>query len=192
MTVPRNRNSRAAIQAAARQEFVNHGFAGARVARIAAAAGVNKQLIFYYFGSKSGLYDHVRSQLAGVYSLAPLDSKGSAELARTLKQHVERAFSYLSSDPDVIRLYLHEIREGSSPVSRGLSHLVVELTEAVTVGQGMGRIRDDLEPDYVARQIVLMLLGYFILEPTLFDSNPAARERWFDGTWSLIARWVSW
>src|SRR5882757_5758964 len=48
--------SRQALLAAALDEFSLHGFAGTRVAHIARRAGVNKQLINYYFGSKEGLY----------------------------------------------------------------------------------------------------------------------------------------
>ena len=48
--------SRAAILEAARTEFAAKGLTGARVNVIAARAGVNKQLIYYYFGSKDDLY----------------------------------------------------------------------------------------------------------------------------------------
>src|SRR5450759_1887534 len=48
--------SRQALLTAALDEFSLKGFAGARVAEIAERAGVNKQLINYYFGSKEGLY----------------------------------------------------------------------------------------------------------------------------------------
>src|SRR5580692_5835237 len=48
--------SRQSLLAAALEEFSLRGFAGARVADIARRAGVNKQLINYYFGSKEGLY----------------------------------------------------------------------------------------------------------------------------------------
>jgi AcrR family transcriptional regulator len=41
---------------AALEEFAAHGYAGARVADIAGRAGLNKQLISYYFGGKAGLY----------------------------------------------------------------------------------------------------------------------------------------
>lgn len=51
--------SRAAILEAAVEEFARVGYAGARVAAIAARAGVNKQLISYYFGGKEGLYQAV-------------------------------------------------------------------------------------------------------------------------------------
>ena len=40
---------------AATAEFAAHGYAGARTGAIAARAGVNQQLIWYYFDSKEGL-----------------------------------------------------------------------------------------------------------------------------------------
>jgi TetR/AcrR family transcriptional regulator len=48
--------TRERILAAALVEFGDKGFGGARVSRIAAQAGVNQQLISYYFGGKAGLY----------------------------------------------------------------------------------------------------------------------------------------
>lgn len=47
---------------AARTEFAARGFAGARVGDIADRAGVNKQLITYYFGGKEGLYRTILEQ----------------------------------------------------------------------------------------------------------------------------------
>jgi TetR/AcrR family transcriptional regulator len=54
--------SRNRILEAAVEEFSNKGFAGARVAEIAAKAGINSQLIAYYFGGKQGLYDTLRAR----------------------------------------------------------------------------------------------------------------------------------
>src|SRR5947209_13283664 len=51
--------SRAALLDAAEAEFAQRGFAGARVEAIAARAGLNKQLISYYFGGKQALYDAI-------------------------------------------------------------------------------------------------------------------------------------
>ncbi len=48
--------TKARILQAALEEFAAKGFAGARVGEIAARAGMNKQLISYYFGGKEGLY----------------------------------------------------------------------------------------------------------------------------------------
>lgn len=41
------------------EEFAEKGYGGARVGSIAARAGVNVQLIAYYFGGKEGLYQEI-------------------------------------------------------------------------------------------------------------------------------------
>jgi AcrR family transcriptional regulator len=48
--------SRERLLAAALDEFSAHGYAGARINAIAERAGLNQQLIAYYFGGKEGLY----------------------------------------------------------------------------------------------------------------------------------------
>lgn len=47
---------------AATEEFGAKGFAGARVRDIAARAGLNQQLISYYFGGKAGLYEALQQR----------------------------------------------------------------------------------------------------------------------------------
>lgn len=54
--------TRTKILDAAVAEFGAKGFAGARVADIAARAGVNVQLISYYFGGKAGLYEELNAR----------------------------------------------------------------------------------------------------------------------------------
>lgn len=56
---PRSRDadrSQLAILDSAREEFAQRGLAGARMDSIAARAGLNKRLIYYYFGSKDDLF----------------------------------------------------------------------------------------------------------------------------------------
>ena len=48
--------TKAAVLAAATREFAEHGLGGARIELIAKRARANKQLIYYYFGSKEELY----------------------------------------------------------------------------------------------------------------------------------------
>jgi AcrR family transcriptional regulator len=62
-SVPANGDRRQAILEAAINEFSVKGLSGARVDAIARAARVNKQLIYYYFDSKVGLYEAVLGQL---------------------------------------------------------------------------------------------------------------------------------
>lgn len=55
----RAEKTRAAILAAARRHFAARGFAGTTVDVIAAGAGVNKQRIYAYFGSKRRLFEQI-------------------------------------------------------------------------------------------------------------------------------------
>ena len=50
------------ILAAAMAEFADRGLGGARIDGIAERAGVNKRLIYYYFGNKEGLFLAVLEQ----------------------------------------------------------------------------------------------------------------------------------
>ncbi len=57
---------------AALGEFSTHGVAGARVDRISATAGCNKNLLYVYFGSKENLFTAVLEQhLVRVYADIP-------------------------------------------------------------------------------------------------------------------------
>lgn len=47
----------------ATKEFAEKGLAGARIADIAARAGINKQLVYHYFGSKEALYSEALSHV---------------------------------------------------------------------------------------------------------------------------------
>ena len=49
-------DSQAALFRAAADEFAERGYDAAGVDRIAAAAGVNKAMLYYHFGSKRGVY----------------------------------------------------------------------------------------------------------------------------------------
>jgi len=99
--------SRERILAAATEEFAAHGFAGARVAGIAARAGVNQQLISYYFGGKQGLYDALREQW-----LAQQAVIAAPELP--IDQVIAGYFASAAANPAAARLLLWQAL-GDSP-----------------------------------------------------------------------------
>lgn len=55
----KSETTRVRLLAAATIEFATHGLAGARVDRIAAAAGANKERLYAYFGDKQRLFGAV-------------------------------------------------------------------------------------------------------------------------------------
>ena len=90
--------TRARLIAAAAAEFADHGLAGARVDRIAAAAAANKRAIYDYFGSKEGLFDaaliRVIGDLNDAVPLRPDDLPG----------YVAELFDYLLAHPAAVRM----------------------------------------------------------------------------------------
>lgn len=83
---------------AALAEFAEHGIAGARVDRIAAAAKTNKAQMYAYFGSKDGLFDAVfAEQLTTIVDVVPLTADDLPAYAVALyDEYLER--------PELIRL----------------------------------------------------------------------------------------
>jgi AcrR family transcriptional regulator len=68
-------DTRRRILAAATEEFSQHGIAGARVDRIAAAAKSNKAMLYAYFGNKKQLFDAVFAAMVAAASDAiPFDA----------------------------------------------------------------------------------------------------------------------
>jgi TetR/AcrR family transcriptional regulator len=98
LTSQRPDNSRGRILRAAIQEFSEHGLAGARTSAIAAAARVNKALLYYYFRDKESLYAAALEEVAGKVAgdaLSVLDLKCTAgeRVLRTALQHFDRVLS---------------------------------------------------------------------------------------------------
>jgi AcrR family transcriptional regulator len=90
------------ILAAARAEFAEHGFAGARVERIARVAECNKQLIYHYFGSKEGL------SRAVFHDMLVMHQSLVARLPTSAEDLLVAAFRHVGCDPDWVRMILWE------------------------------------------------------------------------------------
>ena len=91
----RSTETRARILDAALTEFSTHGLAGARTERIAAAAGVNKALLYYYFASKEKLYQAAFEMIAGKVrdsSMAVFlrDASAGEKVLRAALNHFDR------------------------------------------------------------------------------------------------------
>ena len=98
---------------AAAEEFGAHGFAGARIDRIGTGAGVNKERIYSYFGSKAGLFEAVITcHLIKGLDETPLTGTGPQAVA-------DFAGAYFDGSvltPKLARLTAWEGLERSTPV----------------------------------------------------------------------------
>src|SRR5207302_8069534 len=173
-TKPQRRDpaaTRRKLLTAARREFASSGLAGARVDEIAARAGVNKQLVYHYFGDKDALYlavlewvyEEIRAQEREL-KLTGLPPE------RAIKKLIESSFDHLAAHPDFIVLLNDENRGGARHVRNSNrleamhSPLVTMVTKILSEGVRKGVFRKGINP--VQLYISIAGLSYFFFSNT--------------------------
>jgi TetR/AcrR family transcriptional regulator len=176
-TVPQRRDpvaTRKKLLTAARLEFARHGLAGARVDEIAERAGVNKQLVYHYFGDKDALYLAV---LEWVYEdIREQERRLNLEGLppdKAIRRLIEASFDHLAANPDFIVLLNDENRGGArhvrgstrleamhSPLVKSVSHILQE-------GVRSGLFRKGIDPVQLYISIAGLSYFFFSNTPTL-------------------------
>ncbi|WP_275559412.1 TetR family transcriptional regulator [Streptomyces sp. 5-6(2022)] len=148
-------------------EYSEHGPLGARVDRVAARAGVNKERIYQYFGSKQKLFGAVLEQeMIKLAAAVPL----AVEQAADLGEFSGRVWDYHRSYPHYLRLLLWEgldpdpLQSGRAPVAAAQerSEHYAGNVRAVAQAQADGFLRTDVAPAhllYVARALAAWWLA---------------------------------
>jgi AcrR family transcriptional regulator len=109
--------TRQSLLEAGRSEFARYGLAGARTNRVAAAAGVNKERIYAYFGSKQEMFDAVVDDaLEDLLDLVPMPP-ADAKMPDAMADYVARVSAYHRKHPELMRLIQWEALERSTAVN---------------------------------------------------------------------------
>ncbi|HEV2135598.1 MAG TPA: TetR/AcrR family transcriptional regulator [Terracidiphilus sp.] len=176
----RSAETRARILDAALHEFSANGLAGARTEQIAAAAGVNKALLYYYFESKEKLYqaalDMVSSRVRD-RSMAILlrEASPGERLLRAALDHFDRVLTQREfqnmMQQEMMRL--HKGESGALPIliKRVFAPLTAMFQSIVREGIASGEL---VKADWM--QILLGALGanvfYFLSAPVWRLTTP--------------------
>jgi AcrR family transcriptional regulator len=156
------------ILEAATGEFARFGLSGARIDRIAEAAGANKRMLYYHVGNKEALYlevleaayEHIRAaeRELNLEKLAPIDA---------LVQLLEFTWHYYLQHPEFMALLntenLHRARhiKRSRKVKQLHSPFVAMIADILSRGEAEGTIRKGI--DAVQLYISMAGLSYFYL-----------------------------
>ncbi len=139
---PNPDRTRKNILAVARREFAEHGLSGGRIDAIAARMRTTKRMIYYYFGSKEGLYQAVLEQayanIRNIEMELALDSLGPADAVRRL---IAFTFDYEESHPDFIRLVAIENIHNGEHLARSEKVRQQNATVIKTLGKILARGR---------------------------------------------------
>jgi AcrR family transcriptional regulator len=193
----------AAVLAAATGEFKDKGFAGARVDVIARRAGVNKRMLYHYFGSKEDLY-------LAVLEAAYAGIRGAESRLRLTEHHPEQAmrelalftWQYFIDHPEFLSLLqtenLHKARflKRSARIFDLHSPLVAQIADLLKVGAELGCFRKDADP--VRVYISIASLGFFYLTNrytlgTIFGRNlmeQNALATWGEHIVDVVLSWL--
>jgi AcrR family transcriptional regulator len=183
--------TRESILKAAIKVFSKHGFDGGRVEQISKAAKSYDRMIYYYFGSKEGLYiaalEEIYRRFNEAESELHLDESKPREALRAV---IRFMWTYYLKHPEFITLLntenLHRGKHiGKSERAKEYSSPAVGVIERVLrTGAAQGLFRADL----LARDLYLTIAGlcYFYLSNRFTLSaflgedleSPAALQQW--------------
>lgn len=149
---PDAERTRQDIMRVARVEFAEHGLSGGRVDAIAANTQTTKRMIYYYFGSKEGLYlavledeyARIRGREVGLdlQRISPVEA---------LRRMVEESIDHHEESPEFVRLVcIENIHHGrylkESQTIQGLNVSVIDaLADIVARGRADGVFTRDVE-----------------------------------------------
>lgn len=144
-------------------------------------------MIYYYFGSKQGLYAAATRPLD---IPAPPSFPGPTTASAGVRQVVDGLLGDFSSRPEVVALL---VERGPGPDAGVSGRAVIaraqrDAAAALSRGQGLGHFRDDLDPESVARLAVVLCLGYLALAPHL----DAGIDDWSREVCDLLVRVTAW
>lgn len=154
------------IIAVATREFSEKGLAGARVDVIADTTHTSKRMIYYYFGSKEGLYiavlEAAYSRIRQIESELHLEDLEPVEALRTL---VAFTVDYHHANPEFVRLVMSEnMQRGaflaqSATIQQRNEPAIEAITAVYQRGVAAGVFRPGIHP--VDLHLSISALGFF-------------------------------
>jgi AcrR family transcriptional regulator len=176
----------AAILAASIKEFTERGYEGARIDNIARRAGVNKRMLYHYFGNKEALYVAV---LEGSYT-AIRSAERSLRLperdpVEAMRDLVLFTWRYYQNHPEFLAILntenLHRAKflKRSARIFELNSPLIEQISVLLQHGAEAKVFREDT--DAVKIYISIASLGFFYLSnrwtlSTIFRRDLQAKE----------------
>jgi AcrR family transcriptional regulator len=186
-------HTRERILEAAVAEFGAKGYAGARTAGIAARAGVNQQLISYYFGGKQGLLEELRRRWQEAEaSMVPPDA--------TLEQSIGAYLDATLDHPDWARLVVWQAlgdcpftdAEDGERYTQTQRSRMTRAVDSFRRRQQAGEVNGEIAPEFallVAHAVIFapITMPQFVRDIFGDDAlSPAVRDRLRDQLIKLL------
>ncbi|MFQ6398016.1 TetR/AcrR family transcriptional regulator [Nocardia sp. KC 131] len=153
--------SRQALLSAALDEFSEKGFDRTRIQDIADRAGVNKQLIAYYFGGKENLYREIQRSWQESEAIF-------ADPALPLEEVADRYLRAGLADPRAARLMAWQGLTGGDPGTDETAE--TDLANLSRAGE-RGEIAAELDPAFVRIALTALVMAPAVLPDAILAST---------------------
>jgi AcrR family transcriptional regulator len=156
---------------AALAEFSAHGIAGARVDRIAQAAGCNKNLIYIYFEDKETLFTTVlHKHLLRIHEERPFTPDD-------LPGYAAKVFDWAMANPDLMRLMAWSVLERNAKQPGERAAIFDTKVRALSEAQKAGRLGTAFPPDFLLIAVMSLATAWSVASPVGPSVNPKAAAR---------------
>lgn len=184
------------IKGAARQLFVQKGFAETTMRDIAMAADCNVALVNYYFRSKQDLFaaimiEHLRGFMQGLLGVV---NDASTTLDEKLERFADAYITMLQANPDVPLFILSEMRRDPSALVRQIGVIPILMDSVLMRQIRMAGGRRSVEPIHLFMNLMALTVFPFIGKPMLkaaSGTDDATFAALMEQRRSLIPRWMS-
>ena len=191
-TATRDRDrTKAEILDVATAEFAEHGFSGARVDEIAERTRTTKRMLYYYFGSKEGLFVAVLERAyAGIRERERDVDVEHLDPVAAIRRLAELTFDHHEAHPDFIRLVsIENIHRAEHMRDSGrFADLNMPAIDRIAAILAAGRDSGVFRADVDAIDVHMLISSYCVFRvanrhtwETLFGrdlTDPKLRERY--------------
>ncbi len=165
--------TRQRILDAATAEFAAHGFAGARMDRIAATAPANKSQIYGYFGDKETLFDLTleRALENGAHAISVSQDD--------LPEYAGALYDHLQKHPELFRLGLWRQLERPQSAAMAETESWGHKRAGIASEQRAGRLNADMPPGDLLALVLAITQAWDLAAPGIVSADDVADRRAF-------------
>lgn len=172
------------ILKAAKKEFSEQGFSGARMSAIAKRASVNKALIHYYFKDKETLYLEVLTQIfRGDDTSASIPEYfGKWDLSPSQKLYIIIFFIVniflRAMDPEAMRIIFWELAEGKRYLESLIMEYDIPRKKVLSAVMEEGVRKGEFETEYpmLATMNITTFISFYVINREFYKGKPLFRE----------------
>lgn len=171
--MPEHSPTRDQILDSAETLFARQGFSATPIKEIAAEAGVNSALLYYYFEDKETLYKAMLSRLIeGLVSSLAARMQGVTDPAAAIRAFAAAQAEAILARPVLPRLLLrelldHDAKHAHEQIAVAVGRGLLPLAQVIEAGQRAGRFRSDADPRFAAISIIAQLMYFFVAKPAV-------------------------